>query len=84
MSYAQVVGFPSKTEIGGGGNDGCRLRKSETRFRYFGSQTEAKRLKESPLELLDKEYAQGRIDREGYLRRRSDLTDRSHLADNRV
>ncbi len=45
-------------------------------IRYFMSQTGPNRPEESALELLDKEYAQGRIDREEYLRRRNDLKDR--------
>ncbi len=51
-------------------------------IRYFRSQTGPERPKVSASDLLDKEYAQGRIDREEYLRRRSELTDRSHLTDN--
>jgi len=42
-------------------------------FRYFGAQSGGGRREESALEILDKEYARGRIDREEYLRRRKDL-----------
>jgi len=44
-------------------------------IRYVTSQTGSNRREESALELLNKEYAQGRIDREEYLRRRTDLKD---------
>ena len=42
-------------------------------IRYFGSQPGSGRPEESALDLLNKEHARGRIDREEYLRRRSDL-----------
>lgn len=45
-------------------------------LRHLMSQTGPSRREESALELLDKEYAQGRIDREEYLQRRNDLKDR--------
>lgn len=43
--------------------------------RYFASQRGADRGEGSALDVLDKEYARGRIDREEYLRRRRDLTE---------
>ncbi len=45
-------------------------------LRYFMSQTGPNRREESALELLNKEYAQGRIDREEHLRRRNDIEDK--------
>jgi putative membrane protein len=43
-------------------------------FRAFGTRSGGGGREESALDILDKEYARGRIDREEYLRRRKDLT----------